>query len=69
MKSDQSGANGTAVSDRIVIRSFLTDHTVTSEGCTVIPAGILPVTHPLTVSPAMRAEQGDFLTLQLASIR
>ena len=62
----QSLTQAAAGVQSVVVGGFLADDAVADQTCTVIPAGILPGAHPFAVTPAVGAEQGDFLAGELA---
>ena len=50
--------------NRFIIGRVVGNDTFTGECDTRVLAGFLPVTHPLTVAPAVGAKQSDLLTIQ-----
>lgn len=61
----QSFSECLASRNRLVVRRLVADDKVTGEYRAVIFAGFLPITHPLAVSPAIRAKQRNFDTGKL----
>ena len=63
----QCCAQLTARRQGVVIRSLIANYAVADKVGSVIAAAFLPAAHPFSVAPAIGAEQGDVLSVQVPS--
>lgn len=61
----QRRAQGPAIAERLAVWVILTDDAAGGQQGSCLPAFLFPIAHPFSVSPAIGAEQGQFLARQI----